>query len=112
MDKYYQFHFSKTYNLICEIYDLYPTGGALHKVLDEGYISDENIKRCLREIKETPNLYPNEHVELYKKCILYLLKLPMQDRCRCVCKAIKHYKAIQVYEYENSRLSRERDSIV
>ena len=63
------------YDVIAQIYAKYPTGGALHIVLDDGNTENRNIDFCIRHA--VPH-YPEEDQRLFVKCadLLFKVKSP------------------------------------
>ena len=59
-------------DVISRIYAKYPTGGALHIVLDDGNTENRNIDFCLRHT--IPNL-PEEDQQLFLRCADLLMKV-------------------------------------
>lgn len=78
--------FFKTVGLIKQIYAKYPVGGALHIVLDDDNVSDEDICWCM--IHEIPKVTP-EDLPLFEKCATNLIMLKTeQRRNECIKKAM------------------------
>ena len=73
--------FKETLRLKREIYDVYPVGGALHIVLDDGNLRNCYIESCIEDINKL-----NRDKNLFIKCAENLLKMSMRQR-------IKIYKA-------------------
>ena len=66
----------ETVELIQKIYQKYPTGGALHLVLDDGNIEDRDIQWCMN------NLWDDEKKDsaLFERCAKNLLAMAKTDR--------------------------------
>lgn len=61
----------ETIRLIRQIYKKYPTGGALHIVIDDGNTEDHHIYWCIENsIREL-----TEDKELFERCATCLMKL-------------------------------------
>lgn len=69
--------FCETVDLIKQIYAKYPVGGALHIVLDDNNVSDEDICWCM--IHEVPKVTP-EDLPLFEKCATHLVMLKTEQR--------------------------------
>ena len=75
----------RTIELIKEIYKFYPSGGALHIVLDDGNFEDHHIKWCLSDtIQEIEDV---ERRELFEECAKNLLNMKLCRRYYCNRKA-------------------------
>jgi hypothetical protein len=73
---------SELQEMIIAIYKLHSSGGALHIVLDDENVENENIKWCINNsIKEL-----KENKQLYLDCANNLLKMSKKQR----------YKVIQI----------------
>ena len=70
----------ETVELIQKIYQKYPTGGALHIVLDDGNIDDHDIQWCMN------NLWDDEKKDsaLFERCAKNLLSMPKNDRYQTI----------------------------
>jgi hypothetical protein len=79
----------ETIDLIKQIYQKHPCGGALHIVLDDGNDDDRSILWCLQNsIKDA-----KEDRELFEKCAKNLLKLgAKRGRSNCIYKAFKEMR--------------------
>lgn len=76
----------KTIDLIRKIYKNDCAGGALHIVLDDGNIEDENIFWCIaNSIPEADK----EFRHLYLQCAYYLLEMPEGKRFWCINMAVR-----------------------
>lgn len=70
-----------TIELIKEIYKLYPSGGALHIVLDDGNFEDHHIEWCLDDpIQKIENI---EQRKLFEECAKNLLDMKLCRRYYC-----------------------------
>ena len=79
----------ETIDLIKQIYHKYPSGGALHIVLDDGNDEDRNILWCL----QNSILEENEDRALFEKCAINLLKLRTERaRGKCICAAFQEMR--------------------
>lgn len=65
---------------IKRIYKKYPTGGALHIVLDDGNLNDDDIQWCLKNTIEKIEAPLDKR--LFKACAKNLLKLTIEERKR------------------------------
>lgn len=68
----------KARKLLPKIYEKYPTGGALHVVIDDGNFETHFIVWSLAHIAEE-NL-PDEDLEMFMKMAEYLLDMPESKR--------------------------------
>ena len=66
----------ETVDLIQQIYQKHPTGGALHNVLDDGNINDRDIQWCL----DNTIAKGEEDFLLYYNCAVNLLRMGKSDR--------------------------------
>jgi len=69
--------FEETLELKCEIYSKYPSGGALHIVLDDGNLRNNDIKWCIEEIEKL-----EEDKELFLNCANNILKMTQTQRLK------------------------------
>lgn len=75
----------ETIDLIQKIYKKYPTGGALHVVIDDGNIEDRYIEWCLQN--SIPEIKRKKDRELFEICANNLLELDEDIRNKCCIKA-------------------------
>lgn len=68
-----------TIELIKQIYQKYPNGGALHIVLDDSNVEDRDILWCLRN----SIVEQEEDRELFEECAIDLMKLCSNKRRYC-----------------------------
>lgn len=81
---------TETIELICKIYEKYPSGGALHIVLDDDNVERHHIEWCLKEAIPNPEFCKPEDVEIMTKCAKNLLKLPSErQRLKCIWSAFE-----------------------
>lgn len=79
----------ETIDLIKQIYKKYPSGGALHIVLDDGNDEDRCILWCL----QNSILEAKKDKELFDKCAINLLKLGTErKRGNCIYQAFKEMR--------------------
>lgn len=72
--------------LIREIYKTYPSGGALHIVLDDGNTEDEFIRWCI----ENALKYVEEKDQwMFVRCAELMLTMPEHKRYRAIVTAFK-----------------------
>lgn len=93
----------KTSDLIVNLYQIYPSGGNLHIVLDDENLEDNNIEYCLKRIISKREHYGygrKEWRRLEKTIAKNLLKMSLEERDQCLCMASKKI-------YENSLKSDE-----
>ena len=83
----------ETIKLICEIYTKYPSGGALHIVLDDDNVENNHIEWCLKESIPNPEFCRTEDVALMTKCAENLLKIPTErQRWNVISEAFERIK--------------------
>ena len=70
------------YDVIADIYAMHPVGGALHIVLDDFNVRDQNIQMCIEDM-DYP-MYSDEDRQLFRRCAELLLLLKSQ-RARLLC---------------------------
>lgn len=79
----------ETIDMIKQIYRKYPTGGALHIVLDDGNVDDSNIIWCL----QNSIIAEKEDCRLFINCAVNLFKLKTnRKRTKCINKAFKELR--------------------
>lgn len=79
----------ETIELIKQIYSKYPTGGALHIVLDDDNVDESSIRWCLENAMQYEE-YTDDDRALFELCANNLLKLGSKGmRLSCVKKAFK-----------------------
>lgn len=81
---------AETVELIKQIYEKYPSGGALHIVLDDGNTEDYHILWCIQN--SIPNRDCCDIVDkgLFEQCAVNLLKLGTErKRGNCIYQAFK-----------------------
>lgn len=79
---------AETVVLIKKIYAKYSTGGALHIVLDDNNVSDDDIVWCLRNSILDEEFCDIKDRELFELCALNLLKLGTEEKRNiCISKA-------------------------
>lgn len=78
----------ETINSIKDVYRKYPSGGALHIVIDDGNTEDEHIYWCIENsIREA-----TQDKDLFKKCAINLMKIPSwRSRDNCISIAWREY---------------------
>ena len=64
------------YDIIADIYAMYPAGGALHIVLDDLNVADHHIQMCMEDM-DYP-MYTDEDRKLFKRCAKMLLLVKSQ----------------------------------
>lgn len=75
----------ETIDLIKSIYKKYPSGGALHIVLDDGNDDDRCILWCLQNSIIDKEFCPKEDRAMFEKCAINLLKLGTErKRGNCI----------------------------
>jgi hypothetical protein len=80
----------ETVVLIKKIYAKYSTGGALHIVLDDNNVSDDNIVWCLRNSIIDEEFCDKEDRELFELCAINLLKMGTEEKRNiCISKAFE-----------------------
>lgn len=78
----------ETIDLIKRIYKKYPSGGALHIVLDDGNDDDRCIKWCLQNSIPNELYCPPKDREMFERCAVNLLKLRSEKkRGNCITQA-------------------------
>lgn len=77
------------YDVIAEIYEQHPVGGALHIVLDDLNVKDQHIQMCIEDM-DYP-IYTDEDRRLFKRCAELLLMLKSQ-RARALIIEKAYYK--------------------
>lgn len=80
MDKLKQ----ETIELIRMIYSKYPSGGALHIVLDDGNVDDTDILWCIKHSFTDRDCCPVEDRGMFEQCAINLLKLGTEKK-RHIC---------------------------
>ena len=81
---------AETIELIRQIYKKYPSGGALHIVLDDGNTSDDDILWCIKISIPDEEFCKAEDRKMFEKCAINLLKLGTErKRGYCICKAFE-----------------------
>jgi hypothetical protein len=94
---------TETIELICKIYEKYPTGGALHIVLDDDNVENHHIEWCLKEAIPNPEFCKPEDVEIMTKCAKNLLKLSSErQRLKCIWSAFEHMSFCGTKENNNA----------
>ena len=84
----------ETKELIKQIYKKYPSGGALHIVLDDGNDDDRCILWCLQHSIIEEEFCPKEDRKMFEKCAINLLKLRTErKRGNCIYEAFKEMRA-------------------
>jgi hypothetical protein len=79
----------ETIDLIKQIYKKYPSGGALHIVLDDGNEEDRCILWCL----QNSIMEAKKDRDLFEKCAINLLKLGTErQRGKCIYQAFKEMR--------------------
>ena len=79
---------AETVELIKQIYKKYPSGGALHIVLDDDNVEDSDILWCLKNLIPDEELCKAEDRTLFKQCATNLLELGTErKRWNCIAKA-------------------------
>lgn len=81
----------ETIQMIQKIYEIYPCGGALHIVLDDGNVEDRHIHWCM--VYAIPEIEDSEVRELFEKCAINLIKLDTErKRLSCISEAFNRMK--------------------
>lgn len=81
---------AETIELIKQIYKKYPSGGALHIVLDDDNVEDSDILWCLKNSIPDEEFCKAEDRALFEKCATNLLKLGTErKRWNCIAKAFQ-----------------------
>lgn len=79
----------ETIDLIKQIYKKYPSGGALHIVLDD----DNDEDRCILWCLQNSILEVKKDRDLFEKCAINLLKLGTErKRGNCIYNAFKEMR--------------------
>lgn len=85
--------YNRTLDLIWDIYETYPTGGALHIVLDDDNVDDDSIYWCMENAinKNFENYYDEDSwhdIEqdraMFFECAENLLKMSEEERLKCI----------------------------
>lgn len=77
---------AETIDLIKKIYKKYPSGGAMHIVLDDGNTEDTDILWCLQNSIPNEEFCKPEDRKMFEQCAINLLKLGTErKRCNCIC---------------------------
>lgn len=71
----------KAKRLIDELHKIHPTGGHLHVAVDDGNLSNGDLRHCGKDINENQLGVPQEQLEVEKKCLIALLVLTEDERC-------------------------------
>lgn len=81
---------AETIELIKQIYKKYPSGGALHIVLDDGNDDDRCILWCLQNSILDEEFCNKEDRKMFEQCAINLLKLGTErKRGNCIYQAFK-----------------------
>lgn len=81
---------NETIELIKKIYKKYPSGGALHIVLDDGNTEDRRILWCLQNSIPHKEFCDTEDREMFEQCAINLLKLGTEKKRHiCIGEAFK-----------------------
>lgn len=70
----------ETIEIIKQIYEKYPTGGALHIVLDDYNTDDENILWCLQNSIVDEGFCDKKDRKMFEKCAMNLIKINKNKR--------------------------------
>ncbi|MBN1074696.1 hypothetical protein DVV91_10115 [Clostridium botulinum] len=82
---------NRIYELISIIYNNYDcVGGALHLLIDNQNLRDEDIKWCINN--SISKIRDNKERQIYLECARLLLKLSYSSRCRLIIYGNKRYK--------------------
>ena len=79
--------FEETILIIKKIYKTYPTGGALHIVLDDGNTESHHIIWCLEN--SIPNITKAKDKKLFESCANNLLRMTERQRDKCITQAFR-----------------------
>ena len=83
----------ETIGLIKQIYKKYPSGGALHIVLDDGNDDDRCILWCLQNSILDEEFCHKEDRKMFEQCAINLLKLGTErKRGNCIYQAFQHMR--------------------
>lgn len=81
---------AETIDLIKQIYRKYPSGGALHIVLDDGNTEDSDILWCIKNSIPDRDFCDIEDRGMLEQCAINLLKLGTErKRAYCIMKAFE-----------------------
>lgn len=84
---------AETIALIKLIYKKYPSGGALHIVLDDGNEDDRCILWCLQNSIPNEEFCEKEDRQMFERCAINLLKLGTErKRGKCIYQAFVEMK--------------------
>ena len=84
---------AETIELIKQIYKKYPSGGALHIVLDDDNVDDSDILWCLKNSIPDEEFCKAEDRALFEQCATNLLKLGTErKRWNCIAKAFEYLR--------------------
>ena len=81
-----------TIEIIRNIYKKYPTGGALHIVLDDYNTDDEDILWCLQNSIIDEEFCKKEDRKIFEQCAINLIKINENRRKHIIQKALKTQK--------------------
>lgn len=83
----------ETIDLIKRIYRKYPSGGALHIVLDDGNDEDRSILWCLQNSIIDEEFCKKEDRKMFEQCAINLLKLGTErKRGNCIYEAFRQMR--------------------
>ena len=79
-----------TIQIIKEIYKKYSTGGALHIVLDDDNIEDEDILWCLQNSIPDEEFCEKQDRKMFEQCAINLIKINENRRKNVIQKAFEN----------------------